>query len=92
MEYHGARFQSLQGSEEAFLDSRMPGAQRLKVKLIGMDVVERSSLPELRPNIPAPAPGFNLGMIQSDRGNCPFFHPHIKKEVFMPLIRPWEAT
>jgi hypothetical protein len=94
MECRGARSQSLQEQEleEAFVDSRMPGAQRFRINLIGMGVVERSSLPELRPKIPAPAPGFNLGMIQSNPGNCPSFHSHTKKEAFMPLMRPWDAT
>ena len=66
MEGYVARFQNLHGSEEAFVDSRLPGARRFKINLIGMGVVERAGLPELRPNIPLPAIGFNLGMIQCD--------------------------
>ena len=42
MECRGARSQSLQEQEleEAFVDSRMPGAQRFRINLIGMGVVE----------------------------------------------------
>ena len=92
MEAYVARFQNLRGSEEAFVDSRLPGARRFKINLIGMGVVERSSLPELQPNIPLPAKGFNLGMIQCEHGNGASLHAHTTEEVFMPLIGPWAVT
>jgi mannose-6-phosphate isomerase-like protein (cupin superfamily) len=92
MEGFVARFQNLHGSEEAFVDSRLPGARRFKINLIGMGVVERAGLPELRPNIPLPAIGFNLGMIQCDPGNGASLHSHTTEEVFMPLVGPWAVT
>ena len=49
-----ARFAELRGSEEAFVDSRLPGCRR-KINIIGHGVVERTDLPELLPNIPLPA-------------------------------------
>lgn len=89
MEGFVARFATLRGSEEAFVDSRLPGARRYKINLIGMGVVEREGLADLRPNIPLPAKGFNLGMIQAEHGNGASLHAHQTEEVFMPLIGPW---
>jgi quercetin dioxygenase-like cupin family protein len=87
-----ARFAELRGSEEAFVDSRLPGCRRRKINLIGSGVVERTDLPELAPNIPLPAHGFNLGMIQCEPGNGSALHRHKTEEVFMPLIGPWAVT
>jgi quercetin dioxygenase-like cupin family protein len=87
-----ARFAGLRGSEEAFVDSRLPGCRRRKINLIGSGVTERADLPELAPNIPLPAHGFNLGMIQCDPGNGTALHRHKTEEVFMPLIGPWAIT
>ena len=47
----------------------LPGHRRFKVNLVGMGVVEATDNPDLRPNIPLPAKGFNLGMIQAEKGN-----------------------
>ena len=49
----------LLGSDEAYVDSRLPGHKRRKINLIGMGVVERAADPDLAPNIPSPAHGFN---------------------------------
>ena len=92
MEGFVARFATLRGSEEAFVDSRLPGARRFKINLIGMGVVEREGLADLRPNIPLPAKGFNLGMIQAEHGNGASLHAHQTEEVFMPLVGPWAVT
>lgn len=89
MEGFVARFNSLKGSEEAFVDSKLPGAKRFKINLVGMGVVERNDVAALRPNIPLPAFGFNLGMIQAETGNGASLHAHQTEEVFMPLIGPW---
>jgi hypothetical protein len=89
MESYVARFAELHGSEEAFIDSSLPGARRFKINLIGMGVVEREELPELRPNIALPAHGFNLGMIQAEHGNGASLHAHQTEEVFIPLVGPW---
>jgi hypothetical protein len=40
---HVARFAELRGSEEAFVDSRLPGCRRRKINLIGNGVVERTA-------------------------------------------------
>jgi len=87
-----ARFEDLRGSEEAFVDSRLPGSRRRKINLIGMGVVERTDMADLLPNIPLGAHGFNLGMIQCDPGNGTKLHAHTTEEVFIPLIGPWVVT
>ena len=87
-----ARFSELRGSEEAFVDSRLPGCRRRKINIVGHGVVERTDVPELEPNIPLPAYGFNLGMIQCDSGQGTALHRHKTEEVFMPLIGSWAVT
>jgi quercetin dioxygenase-like cupin family protein len=87
-----ARFAELRGSEEAFVDSRLPGCRRRKINIVGSGVTERADLPDLAPNIALPAHGFNLGMIQCDPGNGTALHRHKTEEVFMPLIGPWAIT
>ena len=89
MEKFVARFDKLRGSSEAYIDSRLPGHQRRKINLVGMGVVEATDNPDLAPNIPAPAYGFNLGMIQAESGNGAALHDHQTEEVFMPLIGAW---
>lgn len=89
MEQFVARFAGLKGSEEAFVDSHLPGHKRFKINLVGMGVVEATDKPELAPNIPLPAYGFNLGMIQAEYGNGAALHAHETEEVFMPLVGPW---
>ena len=89
MEKNVARFSNLRGSDEAFIDSRLPGHQRRKINLIGMGVVEATDAAALQPNIPLPAHGFNLGMIQAEHGNGAAHHSHQTEEVFMPLVGPW---
>ena len=89
MERNVARFANLHGSSEAYIDSRLPGHQRRKINLVGMGVVEAADNPDLRPNIPLPAHGFNLGMIQAEPGNGAALHAHTTEEVFMPLVGAW---
>jgi mannose-6-phosphate isomerase-like protein (cupin superfamily) len=84
-----ARFKNLRGSEEAFLDCRLPNSRRTKINLIGMGVVENEGDPDLRPNIPLPAHGFNLGMIMAEKGNGASLHAHKTEEVFLPLVGSW---
>jgi len=91
MEQFVARFSELTGSEEAFVDSRLPGHRRFKINIVGMGVVEATDKPELAPNIPLPAKGFNLGMIQAEQGNGAALHAHETEEIFMPLIGDWEV-
>jgi hypothetical protein len=87
-----ARFAELRGSEEAFVDSRLPGCRRRKINIVGSGVTERADVPELAPSIALPAHGFNLGMIQCDPGNGTALHRHKTEEVFMPLVGPWAIT
>lgn len=87
-----ARFKELRGSEEAYVDSRLPGSKRKKINIIGMGVVERMDAPELQPNIPLPAHGFNLGMIICEPGNGAALHAHKTEEVFMPLVGNWAVV
>ena len=89
MERNVARFPNLHGSGEAYIDSRLPGHKRHKINLVGMGVVEAADNPDLRPNIPLPAHGFNLGMIQAETGNGAALHAHTTEEVFMPLVGAW---
>ena len=91
MEQFVARFSELTGSEEALVDSRLPGHRRFKINIVGMGVVEATDKPELAPNIPLPAKGFNLGMIQAEQGNGAALHAHETEEIFMPLIGDWEV-
>lgn len=86
---HVARFKALRGSEEAYVDSRLPGCKRKKINIIGMGVVEGTADPDLQPNIPLPAHGFNLGMIICEPGNGAAMHAHQTEEVFMPLVGNW---
>lgn len=89
MERNVARFGALTGSGEAYVDSRLPNHRRTKINLIGMGVVEAESDPSLRPNIPLPAHGFNLGMIVAEPGNGAALHAHKTEEAFMPLVGAW---
>lgn len=89
MEAFVARYGELTGSEEAFVDSHLPGHKRFKINIVGMGVVEATTKPELQPNIPLPAYGFNLGMIKAEHGNGAALHAHETEEVFMPLVGPW---
>ncbi len=92
MENHIARFNDLRASEEAFLDPRFHGSRRFKNNLIGVAVVERTSPPELHPNIPLPATGFKRGMIQCDPRTGASLPSHTTEEVFMPLAGPRAVT
>ncbi len=84
-----ARFGALKGSSEAYVDSRLPNHRRTKINLVGMGVVEAESDPALRPAIPLPAHGFNLGMIVAEHGNGAALHAHKTEEAFMPLKGAW---
>ena len=88
METYVARFDALSGSSEAYVDSRLPGHRRHKINLVGMGVVEAEDKPELRPNIPLSAHGFNLGMIQAEHGNGAALHAHETEEGLPPSPKP----
>lgn len=91
IERNVARFGSLRGSAEAYLDSRVPGCLRKKFNLIGLGVTENEVHPDLVPNIAMPAAGFNVGMLECENGNGTAPHAHQTEEVFMPLIGTWQV-
>lgn len=91
MEKNIARFATLRGAEEAFIDSRLPDCKRKKICIIGKGVVEKTGNPDLAPNIPLTAHGFNLGMIQAEYGKGAALHAHDTEEAFMPLVGQWEV-
>jgi hypothetical protein len=91
MEENVARFATLRGAEEAFIDSRLPDCKRRKICIIGKGVVEKTGNPDLLPNIPLSAHGFNLGMIQAEHGKGAALHAHDTEEAFVPLIGTWEV-
>ena len=91
MSQYVARFDNLKGSQDSYIDDHLPGHQRFKINLIGMGVVE-AARPELMPNIPLPAHGFNLGMIQAEPGNGAALHAHETGEVFVPLVGSWTVV
>jgi mannose-6-phosphate isomerase-like protein (cupin superfamily) len=86
-----ARFKSLRGSAEAYVDSRLPNCQRTKFNIVGLGVTENEIDADLRPNIALPARGFNVGMLEceKDQGTAP--HSHETEEFFMPLIGTWRV-
>jgi mannose-6-phosphate isomerase-like protein (cupin superfamily) len=86
-----ARFESLRGSSDAYVDSRVPGCLRKKFNLIGLGVTENEVHPDLKPNIEMPAFGFNVGMLECENGNGTAPHAHQTEEVFMPLIGNWQV-
>lgn len=84
-----ARFDKLVGSDEAYLDIRVPGLKRKKFNVIGYGVTEVMGDPNLRPNVAIPAERFNVGMIECENGNGTQGHAHLTEEVFIPLIGKW---
>jgi mannose-6-phosphate isomerase-like protein (cupin superfamily) len=91
IERNVARFETLRGSADAYVDSRMPGCHRKKFNLIGLGVTENEVHPDLRPNIEMPAHGFNVGMLECEKGNGTAPHAHQTEEAFMPLIGNWRV-
>jgi hypothetical protein len=89
---HVASFNDQRASEETLVAPRLLGARRFKNNLIGMGAVERTSTPELQPNIPLPSLGFKLGMIQYDPRNGASLPSHTTEEVFTPLAGPKAVT
>jgi len=84
-----ARFDSLRGSADAYVDSRLPNCHRKKFNIVGLGVTENESNPDLRPNIALPTQGFNVGMLECETGEGTAPHSHETEEFFMPLIGSW---
>ena len=80
-----ARFKELQPSPQAFVDSRIPGHERLIFNVIGRGVTEDASL---KPAI-TDAQGFNLTLVHAAPGKGAALHSHATVEVFIPLSGEW---
>ncbi|MGH9357825.1 MAG: cupin domain-containing protein [Terriglobia bacterium] len=86
-----ARFKTLRGSTNAYVDSQMANCKRVKFNIVGIGVTENESDPNLRPNIALPARGFNVGMLECEHGEGTAPHSHQSEEFFMPLIGSWRV-
>jgi quercetin dioxygenase-like cupin family protein len=81
------RFRELQGRgiPLMFIDSILPGHQRMNYALIGDTASEN---PEFEPIIAAPH-GFQIGMVKARPGNGPAYHTHDYIESFLVLSGRW---
>lgn len=68
-----------------FIDSIIPGHQRLNYALIGDTASEND---KFSPEITQPH-GFQIGMVKAPKGNGPAFHSHDYIETFLPLTGKW---
>ncbi len=82
-----ARFAEVQrrGIPLMFIDSILPGHQRMNYSLIGDTASEN---PEFDPIITAPH-GFQIGMVKARPGNGPAYHTHRYVESFLILSGRW---
>lgn len=80
-----ARFKELTPSEQAFVDSRIPGCERDIFTVIGGGVTEDRSL---TPAITA-VEGFNVTYIGADPGKGCSLHSHDTVEVFYVMTGRW---
>jgi quercetin dioxygenase-like cupin family protein len=76
-----ARYKNLKPSPRAFVDTAIPGYERLIYNIIGRGVTED---PALAPAI-TDARDFNLTLVRKAPGNRVGLHDHPTVEVFMPL-------
>jgi quercetin dioxygenase-like cupin family protein len=76
-----ARYKNLKPSPRAFVDTAIPGYERLIYNIIGRGVTED---PALAPAI-TDARDFNLTLVKKAPGNRVGLHDHPTVEVFMPL-------
>ncbi len=80
-----ARYDELQASTEAFVDSLVPGHEREIINVIGHGVTEDA---RLNPAI-TDAQDFHLTLIRAEPGKGAALHAHKTLEVFMPLSGRW---
>jgi quercetin dioxygenase-like cupin family protein len=80
-----ARFNRLTPTKQGFVDTVIPGYERLIYNVIGRGVTEDSTL---NPAI-ADAQDFNMTLIKKIPGNRVGLHDHPTVEVFMPLTGRW---
>jgi len=80
-----ARFKGLTPTKRGFVDTAIPGYERLIYNVIGRGVTED---PTLDPAI-TDARDFNLTLVKKVPGNRVGLHDHPTIEVFMPLTGRW---
>lgn len=80
-----ARFNRLTPTKQGFVDTVIPGYERLIYNVIGRGVTEDSTL---NPAI-TDARDFNMTLIKKVPGNRVGLHDHPTVEVFMPLTGRW---
>ena len=80
-----ARFDQLEFSESAFIDSLLPEFKRKIINVIGPGVTED---PTLEPAITA-VEGFNVTMVKAEKGKGASLHGHTTAEVFVALSGRW---
>src|SRR3984893_9677315 len=80
-----ARFKQVAPSEYAFVDSKIPGHERLIYNVIGGGVTE---YPSLTPAI-EDARDFNVTFVKAEPGKGAALHSHTTVEVFTPLSGRW---
>src|SRR5215475_607989 len=80
-----ARLKNLTPTERGFIDTAIPGYERLIYNVIGRGVTEDSSH---KPAI-TDAQDFNMTLIKKAPGNRVGLHDHPTVEVFMPLTGRW---
>ena len=83
-----ARFSKLKTDPRFFLDSMLPGHERLNFNVIGTGVSEN---PDAKPAIDY-AIDFNLTYMKAARGKGPSLHSHDHVEVFIPMTGKWSVT
>lgn len=81
------RFDDLkhQGIPLMFIDSILPGHQRMNYSVIGDTASEN---PDFKPAITSPH-RFQIGMVNAPPGSGPAYHTHDYIELFVPLTGQW---
>ena len=79
-----ARFKDQKSSDQAFLDTRIPGHEREIFSIIGNGVQED---PNMRP--PIEPQDFHLAFIRAEPGKGAALHSHLTQEVFVPMSGRW---
>ncbi len=80
-----ARFNDLKSSDQAFVDSKIPGHERDIFNVIGRGVTEDATL---SPAITA-VQDFNVTYVGASPGKGAALHSHSTVEVFIPLSGKW---
>ncbi|MDA0785314.1 MAG: cupin domain-containing protein [Proteobacteria bacterium] len=83
-----ARFEELKTDPRFFLDSMLPGHERLNYNVIGSGVSEN---PHAKPAIEY-AEDFNLTYMKAAPGKGPSLHSHDHIEVFIAMTGRWSVT